>query len=226
MNNISKLNRLLLKSKLNNLFIKNIIKSNKLLKIKNFNTKAMSLDDGNIVWVDLEMTGLDINKDHIIEMACLITDKNLNIIAEGPDLVIKQSDELLDGMNDWCKKTHGESGLTAAVPGGKPLAQVEAELIALARRHFDLKDRIVLVGNSIGNDRRFIDRYMPEFAKLLHYRLIDVSSFKEIFREKYGLGFEKKNAHRAVDDIHESIRELGHYLSFVTPPVATEQKKP
>ncbi len=176
-------------------------------------------------WVDLEMTGLDDVADSILEVAVVVTDLNFNTLDEY-QTVVYQPQSVLDRMNEWCKKTHGESGLTAAVPGGKPLAQVEAELIALARRHFDLKDRIVLAGNSVGNDRRFIDRYMPEFAKLLHYRLIDVSSFKEIFREKYGLGFEKKNAHRAVDDIHESIRELGHYLSFVTPPLPTEQKKP
>ena len=100
---------------------------------------------------------------------------------------------------------------------------VEKELVELSRRHFNSKDRIVLCGNSVGNDRRFVDRYWPEFSKLLHYRLIDVSSYKEIFRERFGVSFAKGNAHRATQDIHESIRELGHYLSFVVVPQKTAQ---
>ncbi len=172
-------------------------------------------------WVDLEMTGLDDAVDSILEVAVVITDLNFNTLEEYHSVVFQPQD-VLDKMNDWCKKTHGQSGLTAAVPHGKPLAQVETELLELARRHFDMKDRIVLAGNSVGNDKRFIDRQMPQFAKVLHYRLVDVSSFKEVFREKYHLGFEKKNAHRAVDDIYESIRELSFYLSHVQVPVQTE----
>jgi oligoribonuclease len=98
-------------------------------------------------------------------------------------------------------------------------------LIALAQKWFHLKkDRIVLVGNSVGNDRRFVDRHLAEFAKLLHYRLIDVSSYKEIFRQKYGVEFKKSNAHRALDDIRESIAELTHYLSFVNVSPAPGNK--
>jgi oligoribonuclease len=114
--------------------------------------------------------------------------------------------------------THGESGLTAAVAKGTPLNTIEHELTQLIGRHFSPSERVVLTGNSVGNDKRFIDKYLPEVAKRLHYRLIDVSSFKEVFREKYGLHFQKENNHRAVEDIHESIRELKYYLSFVKGP--------
>ena len=170
-----------------------------------------------MLWMDLEMTGLDDQNDHILEVAALVTDLDFNTIEELQHIVF-QPHAVLDGMNAWCKEHHGKSGLTAAVPTGTPLSQVEDELIALAIRHWGQPhqdNRIVLCGNSIGNDRRFIDRYLPRLEKHLHYRMIDVSSFKEVFREKYGIKHEKKNAHRATGDILESIAELKHYLSFV-----------
>ena len=170
-----------------------------------------------LLWVDLEMTGLDENIDTILEVAAVVTDLDFKTLEEYHRVVFQPA-EVLEKMNDWCKKTHGESGLTKAVPGGTPLATVEKELIQLLERHFGAKDRAVLCGNSVGNDKRFIDRYLPETAKRLHYRIVDVSSFKEIFRECYKVNFPKGNAHRAVDDIHESIRELQHYLSFVKVP--------
>jgi len=170
-----------------------------------------------LFWVDLEMTGLDEKVDTILEVAIVITDAEFKTLEEYHRIVY-QPQEVLDKMNDWCKRTHGESGLTAAVPNGTPLATVEKEILELLNRHYKPNDRTVLVGNSVGNDRRFIDAYLPEVAKRLHYRLIDVSSFKEIFREKYGLQFAKGNKHRAIDDIHESIRELSFYLSYVNVP--------
>jgi len=170
-------------------------------------------------WIDLEMTGLDDTQDVILEVAAAVTDLEFKILEEY-DRVVHQPQEALDRMDDWCKKTHGASGLTAKVKMGTALGEVEKELIALLDRHFPKKeDKVVLCGNSVGNDRRFIDRYLPGFAKRLHYRLIDVSSFKEIFRQKYGLKYEKKNAHRALGDIHESIAELKTYLSHVTAPL-------
>jgi oligoribonuclease len=169
-----------------------------------------------LLWVDLEMTGLDDLKDSILEVAAIVTDVELKPLEEYHRVVF-QPPEVLENMNDWCKKTHGESGLTAAVPQGTPLPQVEKELLELIARHFSEKDRPVLCGNSIGNDRRFIDRYTPELARRLHYRMIDVSSFKEVFRDRYQIEFKKKNSHRAVDDILESIHELEHYLSYVKP---------
>jgi oligoribonuclease len=165
-------------------------------------------------WVDLEMTGLDESVDHILEVAVVITDTDFNVL-DRYHRVVFQPKEIVDGMNDWCKKTHGESGLTAEIPKGTPLPTVEKELLEVINKHFSEKDRIVLAGNSVGNDKRFIDKYMPEIAKRLHYRVIDISSFKEVYRDKYNLNFPKGNAHRAVDDILESIRELQFYLSFV-----------
>lgn len=170
-----------------------------------------------LFWVDLEMTGLDEKVDSILEVAIVITDTEFTTLEEYHRIVY-QPQEVLDKMNDWCKHTHGESGLTAAIPNGTPLATVEKEIIELMNRHYKSNDRTVLVGNSVGNDRRFIDAYLPEVAKRLHYRLIDVSSFKEVFREKYGLQFAKGNKHRAIEDIHESIRELSFYLSYVNVP--------
>jgi oligoribonuclease len=136
--------------------------------------------------------------------------------------IVFQPTEVLENMNDWCKKTHGASGLSAAVPKGTPLAEVEQKLLAMITKHFNEKERVILTGNSIGNDRRFIDRYMPLVANRLHYRMIDVSSFKEVFREKYNISVKKTDCHRALDDIHESIHELQHYLSFVNIPKSTE----
>lgn len=178
----------------------------------------------HLFWIDLEMTGLDDLKDHILEVAVMITDLDFNPVAEY-DQVVFQPPEVVENMNDWCKKHHGESGLTAAIPTGKPLAEVERDLLSLAKKYFKHDERIVLVGNSVGNDRRFIDRYMPEFAGKLHYRLVDVSSFKEIYREKYNVKFDKKNAHRASGDILESIAELKHYLSFVSVPSGKDAAK-
>ncbi len=176
----------------------------------------------NLFWLDLEMTGLDEKADCILEIAAVITDLDLNPL-ETYNEVIFQPPEVLTQMNAWCKENHAKSGLTALVPNGVPLDQAEKSLLELDRLFFDPKEKIVLTGNSIGNDRRFIEKYCPEFTKRLHYRMIDVSSFKEIFREKYGLAFKKANAHRAKEDVFESIRELGFYLSYVKAP-ETEKK--
>jgi len=163
------------------------------------------------------MTGLDENVDKILEVAAIITDLDFNTVDQ-LHRVIYQPPEVLATMNDWCKHTHQASGLSTAVPNGTPLDQVENELIALIGKHFKKEDRVVIAGNSISNDRRFIDKYLVQFAKLLHYRMIDVSSFKEVFREKYGISVKKADTHRALDDIIESVKELKHYLSFVKLP--------
>ncbi len=168
-----------------------------------------------LLWVDMEMTGLDEKVHHILEVAAIVTDLDFNPLEEY-HRVVHQPPEILGLMDDWCTRTHGESGLTAAIPNGTPLPAVEKEILGLLDRHFGSNDRVVLAGNTIGQDRKFIDRYLLGFQKRLHYRMIDVSSFKEIFRDKYGVKFEKANKHRAIDDIHESIRELKLYLSFVS----------
>lgn len=168
----------------------------------------------NFLWLDLEMTGLDEKIHHILELGAVVTDVEFKPLAQFHKIV-HQPQTVMDLMDDWCVKTHGASGLTEAVKTGTPLLQVEKELNEFLKPYFKSDQRIILCGNSISNDRRFIDAYMPDFSKKLHYRMIDVSSFKEVFRERYGVKVEKKNPHRAIDDILESIRELSVYLSYV-----------
>lgn len=163
------------------------------------------------------MSGLNVSACRILEVAAVVTDGNFKLLEEY-HAVVFQPPAVLDVMDDWCKENHGKTGLTAAVAKGKPEPQVEKDLLALIDRHFGAKERPLLAGNSIGQDRKFIDAYMPELAKRLHYRMLDVTSFKVVFQDRYKIHHEKKGTHRALDDIHESIAELSHYLSFVTPP--------
>ncbi len=168
-------------------------------------------------WMDLEMTGLDPEVCTIIEVAAVVTDLKLTPLEEYTQ-VVYQPPEALAVMDAWCVKTHGESGLTADIPHGRPLEEVEGELLALVQRHYPADARVVLCGNSIHQDRRFIDRYLPRLAARLHYRMVDVSSFKEVFRSCFGVQWEKGNNHRALQDTHESIRELAGYLRYVSVP--------
>lgn len=167
------------------------------------------------LWVDMEMSGLDVGSCRILEVAAIITDQKFQPLEEYHQ-VVKQPEAVLKAMDAWCTKAHGESGLTAAVLASpKDEAAVEAEVIALLDRHFPAEERILLCGNSIGQDRKFIDRYWTKLASRLHYRMVDVTSFKEIFRRNYGIEYAKRGTHRALDDIRESIAELEHYLGFV-----------
>ncbi len=163
----------------------------------------------------MEMTGLDVEKEVIIEVAAIITDMNFTELATF-ESVVRQPQTYLDNMDKWNKEHHGKSGLTAKVPMGAEPSYVEGKLVELVDRFFpDPKERPMIAGNSIAQDRLFIDKYFKQFSKRLHYRSLDVSSWKIVFREKFGKEVKKTNQHRALDDIRESIQELQYYLSFI-----------
>jgi len=164
-------------------------------------------------WLDMEMTGLDPVKDRILEAAVVVTDLAFEVKATW-DSAVFQEPEVLKGMDEWCTRTHGASGLTARVPNGITEHALDEALCKLAREHCP-GSKIVLCGNSIGQDRRFVEAYLPAFTKTLHYRMLDVSSFKLIFENRYSKKFKKKNKHQALGDILESIEELRFYLSFL-----------
>jgi oligoribonuclease len=175
---------------------------------------TMAKHKNNLIWIDLEMTGLDTNADYIIEIATIVTDSELNVLAEGPIVAIHQSDETLAGMDEWNTRQHGHSGLTERVKNSA-YTVTEAEQQTL---NF-LKDYVPagvspMCGNSICQDRRFMARLMPELEAYFHYRNLDVSSLKELARRwapKVEKSFRKKSSHLAMDDIKDSIRELEHY---------------
>jgi oligoribonuclease len=178
-----------------------------------------------LVWIDCEMTGLDIGSDRLIEIAALVTDADLNILGDGVDVVIHADDAALDGMVQVVAQMHSKSGLTEEVRASTvDLAEAEQLVLDYIRTHVKQANTAPLAGNSIGTDRGFIARDMPTLDGYLHYRMIDVSSIKELCRRWYPRIYfgqpEKGLAHRALADIHESIRELKYYrrTAFVTPP--------
>lgn len=180
----------------------------------------MKKDPSNLVWLDLETSGINVETRAILEVAMIITDRDLNVIAEGPELVIYQPDEVLERLDDWCKKQHRASGLIDEVRrSAVSLKQAEDELISFASQYCPPR-ACPLCGNSICFDRRFIIRYMPRLNSLLSYRNVDVSTIKELVGRWYpeqlaGIGNSKTSKHRALSDIHESIGELIHYRDNV-----------
>jgi oligoribonuclease len=184
----------------------------------------MSQNPDNLIWIDLEMTGLDTQRDSIIEIATIVTDAQLNLIEEGPVFAIHQSDAVLDAMDDWNKNQHGGSGLIQRVRDSAHSAQ-DAERMTLdfLARHVPPKAS-PMCGNSICQDRRFLAREMPALEAFFHYRNLDVSTVKELARRwapAIAGGFVKGAAHLALDDIRESIRELQFYREkFFRLPVA------
>lgn len=170
--------------------------------------------DGPLVWVDLEMSGLDPERHTVLEIATLITDAQLEVRAEGPVIAISHPPATLDAMDAWNREHHGSSGLTARVLASTvSLAAAEEQTLAFVRR-FTGERQSPLCGNSVYQDRRFLARYMPRFDAYLHYRNVDVSTLKELVRRWYPGGPaapEKKHAHLALDDIRESIAELRFY---------------
>lgn len=174
----------------------------------------MAQDPTHLIWIDLEMTGLDPDRDLIIEIATVVTDKYLNMLAEGPVLAIHQSDEVLAGMDDWNQKHHAQSGLIERVRASA-LNEAEAARLTLAFLQLWVPENTSpMCGNSICQDRRFLYRYMPGLERYFHYRNLDVSTLKELaVRWAPGImkGIEKNSAHKALDDIIESIDELKYY---------------
>ncbi|RIY31231.1 oligoribonuclease [Psittacicella melopsittaci] len=168
--------------------------------------------DTNLVWIDLEMTGLNLDKDQIIEIATIITDKDLNILAKGPVLAIQTPKELLDSMDDVVREMHTKNGLIERVKASTTtLAQAEEQTLAFIQQYTNVRTS-PLCGNSIGTDKMFLTKYMPKIVAHLHYRLIDVSTVKQLnFLWGFNYEYEKKGTHLALDDIEESIGELNFY---------------
>lgn len=172
------------------------------------------MNKNNLVWIDLEMTGLNPDTDKIIEIATIVTDSDLNILAQGPEFVIHQSNEALDAMDEWCTTQHGKSGLTDKVKASK-ISSADAEQATLDfLKEWVPAGAAPLCGNSIGQDRRFLVRYMPALEAYFHYRNIDVSTIKELgnrWAPEMVNAHKKTGAHTALQDIKESISELQHY---------------
>jgi oligoribonuclease len=168
----------------------------------------------NLIWIDLEMTGLDTQADHIIEIATIVTDGSLRVVAEGPVLAIHQPDSVLDAMDEWNRTTHGSTGLLQRVRDSRlTAAEAEARTLAFLAEHA-APGASPMCGNSICQDRRFLAREMPTLEKFFHYRNLDVSTVKELARRwapDVLAGVQKASTHLALDDIRESIQELEHY---------------
>jgi oligoribonuclease len=177
----------------------------------------------NLIWIDLEMTGLDTFEDEIIEIATLVTDSQLNPVAEGPMLAIHQPDKVLDGMDEWNTRQHGKSGLTQRVRDSKLTTQ-DAERLTLEflAEHVDA-GASPMCGNSICQDRRFMARLMPQLEGFFHYRNVDVSTLKELGKRwapQAIAAFKKESSHLAMDDIRDSIKELEYYREHLFRPLS------
>jgi oligoribonuclease len=176
--------------------------------------EKMAQNDTHLVWVDMEMSGLDPDKDVVLEVALVVTDKDLNLVEEGPVLVVRQSDAVLDGMDNWNRSTHGKSGLIDKVKASTlSEADVEQRMLAFMKQHVGER-KSPMCGNSICQDRRFMARHLPRLEAYFHYRNLDVSTLKELaarWRPELKEGFKKANNHTALADIQESIEELRYY---------------
>ncbi len=183
------------------------------------NSKNGKNDSPNLIWVDCEMTGLDINNDALVEIAVLVTDAQLNVLGEGVDLVIKCSQEKLDGMNDFVREMHTSSGLITEIPGGVSASEAETAILEYLAKYAPDAGKSPLAGNSVYVDRAFIARDLPALNSYLHYRTVDVSSIKELARRWYPRVYfaapKKTGNHRALGDIRDSIDELDYYRNSI-----------
>ncbi|HEY1991745.1 MAG TPA: oligoribonuclease [Gammaproteobacteria bacterium] len=181
----------------------------------------MALDAENLIWIDLEMTGLDPMTDQILEIATLVTDKQLKLVAEGPVIAVHQPEAVLAAMGEWCTRQHGQSGLTERVRQSRiEMAQAQRATLEFLRQHVPA-NASPMCGNSICQDRRFMARQMPELERFFHYRNLDVSTLKELAKRwapGAATGFTKESSHLAMSDIHDSIAELKHYREKLFRP--------
>lgn len=176
-----------------------------------------------LAWLDLEMTGLEVTRDAIVEIAVIVTDSDLRVVDDGLDVVVHQPPEVLAGMDDFVRRMHTRSGLLGQIEASTvPLAEAGRMVVGYLRGLLPDPGRTPLCGNSIGVDRRFLDRHLPEVDRMLHYRSIDVSTLKELCRRWYPVPYNgrprKAEAHRALDDIRESIEELRYYRATIMAP--------
>ncbi|MDR1057889.1 MAG: oligoribonuclease [Coxiellaceae bacterium] len=182
----------------------------------------MRMSQNNLIWLDLEMTGLDPDKDRILEIATIVTDKHLNIMAEGPVIAIHHSDKVLAKMDEWCVNQHGSSGLTDRVRRSKISTRKAEELTLQFLQEYVPEGKSPMCGNTICQDRRFLYRYMPKLEKYFHYRNFDVSVLKIIARRWYphlAKGLQRKTKHQALSDVYDSIDEMKYYIKnlFILP---------
>ncbi|KAI0260184.1 ribonuclease H-like protein [Gloeopeniophorella convolvens] len=194
----------------------------------------MSFYDGPLVWIDCEMTGLDYQNDRILEIAVLITNGNLDVMDDGLEFVIRTEKQVLDNMNEWCVKQHGASGLTSACLESKHTTEaVQEEVLQYIKKWVPQERSAMLAGNSVHADRAFLAKDMPKIVEWLHYRIVDVSSIKELHRRWYprrplpDTVFRRETKHRALDDIRGSIEELKWYREniFVSPEAYAAVKR-
>lgn len=177
----------------------------------------MAQDNNNLIWIDMEMSGLSPQDDHILEVALVITDSQLNLVAEGPVLVVSQPEVVLDGMDNWNKSTHAKSGLVDKVRSSSlNEVEVEASMITFLQEHI-AAGISPMCGNSICQDRRFLARWMPQLESYFHYRNLDVSSLKELvkrWKPEISSGLTKQGKHEALADIYDSIAEMRYYREY------------
>ncbi|TFB82148.1 oligoribonuclease [Cryobacterium flavum] len=193
-------------------------------------TSPTSKSPDRLVWIDCEMTGLDLDRDELVEIAVVITDYDLNVLDPGLDIIIKPNDSALENMGDFVRNMHTSSGLITEIPGGVSAAEAEFQVLEYVLKFIPSEQKAPLAGNSIGTDRAFLTRYMPRLDNQLHYRNVDVSSIKELARRWYPRVYfnapAKDGGHRALADILESIRELAYYRQtvFVADPGPTSDE--